>query len=197
MRHCRFWIFDLDGTLTRPNHDFMAIRRSLGVPLNQGILEYIAGQPESLGALLSERLEVIEQQVAEEAELTPGAGALLTLLSDRGYRLGILTRNSRECVDITLERTGMNRYFEAGDIITRDDARPKPDPDGIEKLLSRWEASKALSAIVGDYLFDLLAGRNAGITTVHYNGKQGDRWPEHSDLVVNDFSELISLTGLE
>lgn len=191
MKHCRFWIFDLDGTLTRPKHDFMAIRKRLGIPLNQGILEYIDAQPDRRRRGLQDQLESIEREVAEDAELTPGAAELLDLLYRRGCRMGILTRNSRRCVEITLERTGMSGFFNVDDIMTRDDARPKPAPDGIEKLLSCWKASKALSAIVGDYLFDLRAGRSAGILTVHYNGKQGETWPEESDFVIDDFAELI------
>lgn len=195
MRRHRYWIFDLDGTLTRPKHDFMAIRRQLGVPLEQGILEFIAEQPEADKASLNARLETIERQVAEDAELAPGAGDLLDLLFRRGCRLGILTRNSRPCVEITLECTGIGAFFGDRDIVCRDDARPKPDAHGIEKLLTRWRAPKALSVMVGDYLFDLQAGRSAGIATIHYNGKRGETWAGYSDLVVHDFSELHALLG--
>ena len=195
MKLHRYWIFDLDGTLTRPKHDFMAIRRQLGVPLDQGILEFIAGQPDAVKGELNARLEAIERRVAEDAELAPGAADLLDLLSRRGCRLGILTRNSRACVEITLECTGIAPHFTYGDIVCREDARPKPDGDGIDKLLARWRAPRGLSVMVGDYLFDLQAGRSAGVTTVHYNGKRGPTWAGYSDLIVHDFSELQALLG--
>ncbi len=193
MRHLRFWIFDLDGTLTRPRHDFMAVRRHLGIPLDRGILEYIAEQPHARQRDLNDRLAAIERAVAAEAELAPGARTLLERLAELECRLGILTRNSRDCVDITLARTGLSGLFDGGDIVCRDDARPKPDSEGIDRLLARWRAPRELSVMVGDYLFDLQAGRNAGVLTVHYNGKCGETWPDCSDLVVEGFGELTAL----
>ena len=193
MRHLRYWIFDLDGTLTRPRHDFMAVRRRLGIPRDQGILEYIAAQPLARQRDLNDRLVAIEREVAAEAELTPGARTLLERLGELECRIGILTRNSRDCVDITLARTGLSGLFESGDIVCRDDARPKPDSEGIDRLLARWRAPRALGVMVGDFLFDLQAGKNAGVLTVHYNGKRGETWPDCSDLVVEDLRELTAL----
>ena len=193
MRHLRYWIFDLDGTLTRPRHDFMAVRRRLGIPLDQGILEYIAAQPQARQRDLNQRLAAIETEVAAEAELTPGARALLERLAELECRFGILTRNSRDCVDLTLARTGLSGLFGADDIVCRDDARPKPDSEGIDRLLARWRAPSELGVMVGDYLFDLQAGRSAGVLTVHYNGRRGETWPECSDLVVEDLRELTAL----
>ena len=48
-RHC--WIFDLDGTLTVPVHDFPAIRTALGMTESDSdILKYLASLPSAEAA---------------------------------------------------------------------------------------------------------------------------------------------------
>ena len=39
------WIFDMDGTLTIPQHDFASIRQRLGIPVGEDILAHIDGRP--------------------------------------------------------------------------------------------------------------------------------------------------------
>lgn len=49
--------------------------------------------------------------------------------------------------------------------------------------------------MVGDYLFDLQAGRAAGAVTVHVGRPDGQRWPEMSDVIVDDLTQLVALLG--
>ena len=41
----RHWVFDMDGTLTEPVHDFELIRRELQIPSGADILEHLASLP--------------------------------------------------------------------------------------------------------------------------------------------------------
>ncbi len=41
----RHWVFDMDGTLTVPVHDFPAIKRALGIPQDDDILGHLAALP--------------------------------------------------------------------------------------------------------------------------------------------------------
>jgi phosphoglycolate phosphatase-like HAD superfamily hydrolase len=47
--------------------------------------------------------------------------------------------------------------------------------------------------MVGDYVFDLLAGRNAGTATVHLDVTGTFEWPEHTDFCVRELAELTTL----
>ncbi|MGB1885018.1 MAG: HAD family hydrolase, partial [Gammaproteobacteria bacterium] len=58
---------------------------------------------------------------------------------------------------------------------------PKPAPDGIHFLLERWQASRERSAMVGDFRFDLEAGRAAEVLTVHVSHPDAEQWPEITD----------------
>lgn len=184
------WIFDLDGTLTEAVHDFPAIARALGLPDTRPILESLAVLPESQAVPIHRRLDEIELAIARRARPAPGAGALLGLLRRRGVRLGIVTRNTRVTARATLAVSELDQHFLEEDIIGRQEASPKPDPDGIERLLESWGAEPEDAVMVGDYLFDLQAGRAAGVTTVYVDPTGGFPWRAHADTHVTSLVEL-------
>lgn len=187
----RFWIFDLDGTLTRPLHDFAAMRRVLGVPPGIGILEHLQAQPEPLRSVLDARLMEIEFEVALRAEPMPLADVFVLALRDRGAKLAIVTRNRRDCVDIVLKRLNLQHCFPAGQIVACECAEPKPSPAGIERLIQQWGCERDACVMVGDYLYDLQAGRAAGISTVHFNPDRSQVWPDQTDLELSGFEPLL------
>lgn len=184
------WIFDLDGTLTQPLHDFAAIRATLGVPAERGILEYIQALPEPERSQRNRQLTELELALARRAAPNPGASPLLRWLATQGVRLGILTRNRRQCVDIALQRLAVEHLFDGDAIIACEDASPKPDPAGIHRLLGYWGASADDALIVGDYRYDLEAGRAAGIATVLLHTGRPETWPALTDLTVASLDEL-------
>ncbi|KAF1011750.1 MAG: Phosphoglycolate phosphatase [Pseudomonas fluorescens] len=101
-------------------------------------------------------------------------------LAGRGCRLGILTRNARELAHVTLQAIGLADCFAVEDVLGREDAAPKPDPDGLLKLAGAWDVSPAEMVMVGDYRFDLDCGRAAGTRTVLVNLPENP-WPELAD----------------
>jgi HAD superfamily hydrolase (TIGR01509 family) len=186
------WVFDLDGTLTRPVHDFAAIRLELGVPDGADILDFLAALPSAAARPLYERLQAIEEELAYRTAAATGAEQFIDRLYCRGARLGVLTRNTRENALRTLEAIGIGCYFDPCDVFGRDEALPKPEPDGIHKLAAQWGVAPAAMVMVGDYLYDLQAGQAAGVATVHIHGDRPSRWPEWTDLCVSTFDELVA-----
>jgi HAD superfamily hydrolase (TIGR01509 family) len=185
------WIFDLDGTLTIPVHDFPAIRTALGMTENDlDILQFLARLPSDEAAQRHARLIEIEYELADRTAAAPGAGRLLDQLLRRDARVGILTRNTREIALHTLGQIGLKGYFTAADILGRDEAAPKPHPEGIEKLLAAWRKEPDETVMVGDYLFDLQVGRAAGTATIHVDRSGAFRWPELADVSVETLEEL-------
>ncbi|GAW67208.1 HAD family hydrolase [Geoanaerobacter pelophilus] len=184
------WVFDLDGTLTVAIHDFAQIRSVLGVPEGRDILGHLDALPEPQAATAKALLVSIEEELAARTEPAEGARELVQLLHLRGARLGVLTRNTREIALTTLGRIGLSPFIAADDVLGRDDALAKPDPDGILKLACRWGVSPAALVMVGDYAFDLLTGRAAGAGTIHVDPARSFRWPELSDIAVGSLAEL-------
>lgn len=189
-QHIRHWVFDMDGTLTVAKHDFMAMRQALGVRLDRPILESIAELPETEANRVRASLHEIELEVAHQSEIAEGAQLLLDQLTARQDQLGILTRNNLINTEVTLTATGLASYFPASSILGRDCAAPKPSPRGIQQLQSLWQCKLSSMAMVGDSIFDLQAGRNAGVMTIYVDptGKF-----EHQDLADVCITELLSL----
>ena len=188
----RYWIFDLDGTLTVPVHDFPAIRTALGMTEDDtDVLRYLASLPPDEAAVRHARLIEIEYDLAGKTSAAPGSVRLLDRLLCRGDRVGILTRNTREIARHTLGQIGLGGYFTSDNILGRDDAVPKPHPEGIEKLLIAWDGVPEETVMVGDYLFDLQVGRAAGTATIHVDSSGAFRWPELADLSVATLDELV------
>ena len=134
-----------------------------------------------------------ERAAIAEATLTDGCADLLAHLTALEIPIGILTRNIREVVE-TFARTFSFR-FQA--IYTREDGPHKPAPDGVLALCARLGAPPAETLTVGDYKFDVLAGRAAGCRTVLLHAEPLSP-AEHADwgtpdLVVASLRELLPI----
>ncbi len=190
LKHREGWIFDLDGTLTVAAHDFEAIRRELGLEPGKPILEQLARLQRDDAAARHAQLDEIEWRIAGEARPAPGALALLQVLSSGGMRLGIVTRNSHRNALRTLQTCGLEAFFKPCCVVGREAAAPKPDPDGVHRLLAHWRLAPDRAVVVGDYRFDLLAGRAAGTATAHVDPTGEFAWPEHADVQVRGLDAL-------
>jgi HAD superfamily hydrolase (TIGR01549 family) len=188
--HRSHWVFDLDGTLTVAVHDFAAIRRELEIPAGSDILEHLASLSDQLAQPLHDRLQEIELELAAVTRAAAGALALLQHLQESGAQLGILTRNTRENAVRTLDLVGLGSFFDPAHVLGRDEALPKPDPDGIQRLARIWGTAPETTVMVGDYQYDLQAGRSAGALTVHVDSTRCFRWPELADVSVGTLEEL-------
>jgi len=181
----------MDGTLTLAAHNFDDIRVALGIESGTPILEAIAAMPEEQAETTRLKLHAIEMEIAHGSKPQPDAVSTLESLQQRGFNLGILTRNAKDIAEATLTAAGLSRFFTKAEIIGRDSCAPKPDPEGILCLLDHWQGHTSETAIVGDYHFDLGAGRNAAITTVHFSPEGAFHWPDKTDVPIRSLSEII------
>jgi HAD superfamily hydrolase (TIGR01509 family) len=191
LKHRGHWIFDLDGTLTVSAHDFEHMRNELGLEPQVPILEALQAMPEDKAAPLWEALNELEFYYAGKASIMQGANALLQKLHDNGRQLAILTRNTMPVVKHTLEACSIDQFFPLDHILDRDSCIPKPSPDGIQRLLNFWQADADDTVMVGDYLYDLEAGKGAGVATIHLDTRGDVDWSEFTDIRVEGLGEII------
>ena len=186
-------IFDLDGTLTEPLLDFDAMRAEIGLPARVPILE----QLERLTAAERARAEAIllrhERAAIAQATLAEGCADLLGHLRGQAIPFAILTRNVREVVD-TFARMFSFRFHA---IYTREDGPPKPSPAGALSLCRAMGVDPAHTLAVGDYKYDVIAGRDAGCRTalvrpVALAAHELSEWGS-PDLIVKSLRELLPL----
>jgi len=165
-------LFDFDGTLTQPGAlDFASIRREIQCPSGVAILEYIDRLPFSRREACLKILQVMEEEAARTSFPNEGAEECLLSLEKEGIPFGILTRNSLSSVRIALERFERIRIDHFAAVITRDDSLPKPHPDGVFKAAARMGLESRELMVVGDYRFDVLAGKAANAVAVLLNNR--------------------------
>jgi HAD superfamily hydrolase (TIGR01509 family) len=187
----KHWIFDMDGTLTIGVHDFAMMRSELGLATDADILETVQAMPTEQAAPLWDKINAIEYYFASLAKPMPGAFELLEHLQKRGVNLGILTRNVMPAALHTLKICNLDGFFTPADILDRDSCEPKPHPAGILLLLDQWRAKTSECVMVGDYLFDLEAGKAANVATVHINTLAQHPWPQMTDWGIDHLHQLI------
>jgi HAD superfamily hydrolase (TIGR01509 family) len=183
-------IFDLDGTLVDSRLDFDAMRREMGLPVGIPILEGLAAIPP--GQERDRMLEIVrvhELRGADESRPFDGVIEFLRHIDERGLCSAVLTRNSRESAQRTLDRWNL-RFSH---VVTREDAPPKPDPAGVLLITDRWGIPPHQILVIGDYLFDLQAGRRAGTQTVLFAPGECPGFASEADYVLRDFREAMEL----
>ena len=185
-------IFDLDGTLVDSGLDFDALRREMKLPPGQPILESLAQMTDPRRQECLQILKRHEWAGAARARLMPGVGAFVDEVARRGLRRAVLTRNSRDVTLHTLERLEL----EFDPVLAREDGPVKPDPAAIWAIRDTWELASGEIAIIGDFRFDIEAGRDAGVRTIWY---ARHREPDHldgiarPDFVLHSFDEAEAL----
>ncbi len=182
------FIFDLDGTLIELNLDFDNIRRALGIG-DRYILEAILKLDKDTRRQKLEILKEFEIRAALTAKLMPYAREALRLLDDLGLKKGIVTRNCRESVEIVIDRFGLELDF----VITREDAKPKPSPEPVLLALKLARSKPERSIVIGDYKFDLIAGRRAGTKTALVLNERNKGFSYLADYVLYSLKDIEKL----
>jgi phosphoglycolate phosphatase len=173
-------LFDLDGTLLHSRIDFARMRREVleqveaaGLSAEEyrgqdilGILTAASKRlPSPVEFLLraDEALVEIELEASAEAYEAEGATETLQWLIDSGFKVGIVTRNSRQAVDTLFRGFPLPHHV----LLTRADTpRVKPDPLHLELALNQLGVPAARAVMVGDHLMDVLGGKAAGTRTL-------------------------------
>lgn len=180
-------VFDMDGTITVLSLPLEAMRNdtkeyyiSKGLPPE--LLEPADGISSSTvkarnyflsnGCSLSDWAQMeyevdvilnnLERSSAENAEVLPGALEVVKKARAHGFLTAILTNNGRISVDKIMEQIPLAEYFDI--IQTRHESpKPKPHPDGIQKIISELGVGHDEVIYIGDALIDGAAAARAGV----------------------------------
>jgi len=122
---------------------------------------------------------------ARKSYPVPGLKSILEYLKKMDIRLTIVTRNCREAINIALHN--YLNFFDL--IVTRDDTKlPKPAPDPILLIVRKFGISPQEAIVVGDYDYDIEAGKKAGCITVRIGKGDGD----FNIKDINEIKEILS-----
>ncbi|WP_420395975.1 HAD-IA family hydrolase [Nioella sp.] len=188
-------IFDVDGTLIDSQAHIVGAMTAafegvgLTPPMREETLSIVGLSlpvaidrlmPEADAALQSALVEgykggFMRMRVEGGAALSPfypGAREALDRLAARDdLLLGIATGKSRRGMDHLMEIHGLRRLFQT--VQVADDHPSKPNPSMIQACLSETGVDTTHAVILGDTVFDMEMGRNAGIPAI------GVEWGYH------------------
>ncbi|MCL6519048.1 MAG: HAD-IA family hydrolase [Armatimonadetes bacterium] len=203
-------LFDLDGTLIETNIDFARMRRELialasrhGISEHEvsgldllAIVDYVIAHSyapaEAIRSEAFKKLEEMELARIDEAKEIPGARELIQFLQKERIGVGIVTRNSRRAVEISLAKAGISVDV----LLTRDDVKnAKPHPDHLLQALNALRAKPSEAVMIGDHWMDIQGGKAAGTLTVGFlrPDRPDDFFDkEKPDLIVRSLSELLA-----
>ncbi|MBW2489551.1 MAG: HAD-IA family hydrolase, partial [Deltaproteobacteria bacterium] len=193
-------LFDFDGTLTKPGAlNFPLLKETIGCPADVPVLEFIENLPTLArrnDAL--KRLERFEKEAAAKSEPNIGAQRLIHFLRSKEIGIGIITRNTLWSVERALrnfEDIDMS-YFDV--IVSRETPiRLKPSGDGILLAAKTLNIDIKQILMVGDFIFDIQAGRTAGCMTAFLDyGTILDATKIKSDFIVSSLEEIENIIRL-
>ena len=123
-----------------------------------------------------------------------GAAKFLHYLKTSGYKLGIVTSNSKMLCHATLKNNGLFDYFDS--IITSEDCTAgKPLPDVYLKSAERLGVDPERCLVFEDLCNGILSGNNAGMTTVAVNDEYSlGQWDEKcsmADHSIMSYKEIV------
>lgn len=190
-------LFDFDGTLTRPEAlDFPELKKAIQCPFDQPALEFIV-------RLISRQqreeafrvLDSFEFRAAASSEPDPGAEELISDLRSRGLLVGIISRNSLRSIRRAFHNFASLSVSDFEVVISRDDdVAPKPHPAGVLLAAERMRIAPEQMLVVGDFVFDMDAGRKAGAPTVFLtNGRSHPPFARSPDYTITDLRELSGI----
>ncbi|MCB0419694.1 MAG: HAD-IA family hydrolase [Bdellovibrionales bacterium] len=177
-------IFDLDGTLfhTAPGlltavNRLFARRGLPPIPMEK-LVTYIGGgimsmiedlERDTLGklgdlqAVESEFLTIYDETYLEGSEPYEG---LLDFLNSWTGKIAILSNKKEKYVKSLVENTVLNQYQWVACYGGDSFPTKKPDPQGLENIISLAKISREHALLIGDGLPDMLVAKNAGIKSL-------------------------------
>jgi phosphoglycolate phosphatase len=208
----RALVFDLDGTLIDSKLDLVhSVNAARGLmnlpPISEGLVSSYVGNgapvlmrralgPEASEADVQRGLEFFlkyyRAHMLDNTRLYPGVKDALDRLREAGAKMAVLTNKPVRFSRSIVEGLGLTEHFfqvYGGNSFEQ----KKPDPVGIEALLSESGVARERTIMVGDSGVDIQTARNANVQAcgVSY-GFQPESFVEYPpDFVVDDMAKLV------
>lgn len=131
-----------------------------------------------------------EQTLANQADLLPGAKALLENLSDR-YHLCLISNGMPQIQYPRLKKAGLLHFFEHL-FISEEIGYQKPDSRFFDAVFAVLKVNKEMCLVIGDSITSDMAGGQAyGLDTCYLNF-HGQKDP-HATYSVASYAELLNI----
>jgi pyrophosphatase PpaX len=201
-------LFDLDGTLVDSlpliEQTYFRVFRDLHIPWdNREVMRWVGIPLKDIGNHYAKErcdqfMELYQhyyyQKHDTHTKLFPETQELIEYLREQKYHLGIVTSKRRPVTIKTLELTGTRALFDV--VITAQDVQKhKPEPEPVLKALTLLKVIPEVTVFVGDSIFDIQAGKGAGVKTAGVTWGLASRKELaeiQPDLLINNWQDLIT-----
>jgi len=175
-------VFDFDGTVVDsmkmifdvlnaslkkknlPTIELELLGRMAGLPL----IDIISAKTKVSVAVAKEvEVDVFEAYTSFcrlSCQLLPHVESTLKTLKSKKIKLGLLTTTPTKPLKSVAEKFCLNGYFDI--MLAKEDAKNKPDPEGLERIIKKFRIRKDECIFVGDSPIDILTGKAAGVKTI-------------------------------
>ncbi|MFX1377582.1 MAG: HAD family hydrolase [Promethearchaeota archaeon] len=133
----------------------------------------------------------------EESTIFKGVEDLISKLA-KNVKLAILTNNKSQYAEEVLEKFNLSKFFDLV-IGFNDVTEVKPNPEGILKILDKWNLKPSDAIFIGDMTTDVDAGKAAKVKMICVASglAQKQTLIEHKpDILVDNTENLIELFNL-
>ncbi len=204
-------IFDLDGTLVDSKldlvHSVNATRASMQLPpISEQLVSSYVGNgapvlirkalgPDASAAEIERALEYFlgyyREHMLDNTRLYPGVREALDRMFDAGNKLAVLTNKPVRFSQAIVDGLGLGEHFfrvYGGNSFEQ----KKPDPIGIQTLLTESGIARNRTIMVGDSGVDIRTARNASVKAcgVTYGFQPETFEQDPPDIVVDNMREL-------
>lgn len=150
--------------------------------------------PDSIDQIQAEWNRMARDKYSNEVPLKEGALTLLKYLKNNNIKAGIATSNSRELVDLIIEKLNIKHYFES--IRTSCEVKHgKPAPDIYMKVSSDLCVGSEHCLVFEDVLAGVMAGKRAGMKVCGvydpFSKAEKNEIIKQSDYYIHSFLEIL------
>lgn len=139
--------------------------------------------------------ECYQDELLSGSPLFPDVKETLVQLHSEGHQLVLITNKPSQFVPDLMDYLGISHLF-AMMLGANDSIKIKPHPTPIFKVLGELGVMQSEFVFVGDSRNDILAAKNAGVTSIAltYGYNYGEPIANESpDYIIHDFAELLPL----
>jgi phosphoglycolate phosphatase len=201
-------IFDLDGTLIDSRADLATgvnlMREEYGLPplSLETVTNYVGngagklaerslqGAPVNLEKALSQMKKHYLEHMLEKTFLYEGVAEGLEKLSSGNSVMALITNKPTEPTEKILTHFAVRNYFSFVIGGTSGFAL-KPDPESLNHVIARTDATPEHSWILGDNYTDMESGRRAGIKRCFAKYGFGKKQEESCEAEADSFSDFV------
>jgi pyrophosphatase PpaX len=204
-------LFDVDGTLMDSVDMIVAgltetfakyrgvhltpevVRGLIGTPLRKQLRLFTDSEPseQEIEEMTEFAMEAFEKHVSLEQPFYPAIEAL-KIFSQSGARIALVTSKNRFELESFMQRIDWAGYIDAT-VCASDVHDPKPHPESARLALQRLGCEASRSLFIGDSVFDMRCGADAGLATVavSYGAASKDALQEEEPTVLLDTPQAL------